>query len=251
MGMSYVGLDFETYGAINLPKHGLHRYINNPTFKPLLASSVQMEWDGEIKKTEVFDLVESYADARDQLFDTIYGRMIVAHHAGFEQAVLRVMGLDLPSSRFIDSAVLARAAGAAGKLEAAAPQLLGVDKMEVGGDLIKLFSMPGEYQAASGSVMFDPQIRIDRAQQWEEFGTYCGVNAELSVKLAALLLPLTSDQELANMAVTLDMNNTGWHVDLAAVEEMERRYLLNLETTVNNFLHDVPGTWELNLNSQP
>ena len=34
--------------------------------------------------------------------------MITAHNAQFEQAVLGRMGIDIPSDRFVDSAVLAR-----------------------------------------------------------------------------------------------------------------------------------------------
>ena len=244
-----IGLDFETYGAINLPKYGLHRYVNNKTFTPLLAA---VAWSNRgVTERELLDFTlgyERYEADRDLLGDLISGRLIVAHNASFEQSVLRWMGFNIPSRRFIDSAVLARAAGAAGKLEAAAPQLLGIDKLEVGADLIQLFSVPGEYQEKSGNLFFDPRIKQDHALQWLEFGTYCKVDAELSLKLAKLLLPVVSGNELLNTAVTMDMNATGWHVDMAMVEEMQRRYEGNLAQLEAEF-RTATGAFALNLNS--
>jgi DNA polymerase len=244
-----IGLDFETYGAINLPRYGLHRYVNNDTFTPLLAA---VAWTNKGKaESELLDFTlgyERYQADRDLLGDLISGRTIVAHNASFEQAVLGWMGMPLPSSRFIDSAVLARAAGGAGKLEAAAPQLLGTDKLEVGADLIQLFSVPGKYQAEGQSLHFDARIRLEFQQKWAQFGEYCRVDAALSLRLALLLLPIVSNDELANTAVTMSMNMVGWHVDLELVEEMQRRYEANLAAVEAEF-RTATGAFELNLNS--
>lgn len=243
---SLVGLDFETYGAMNLPKFGLHRYVNNSTFTPLIAA-VAWKSGGQYKR-ERLDFTDGFGRARQHLVAMLDGCTIVAHNASFEQNVLKRIGVDLPSRRFIDSAVLARAAGAAGKLEAAAPQLLGVDKLEVGLDLIKLFSIPGRYQEENNSMMFDPKIKAANPEDWEQFGVYCEMDAELSLRLAHLLLGSTSPEELANTAVTMDMNNVGWHVDLELVEEMQRRYERNIEVLVQEF-KDSTMSHDLNLNS--
>jgi DNA polymerase bacteriophage-type len=244
-----IGLDFETYGAMNLPKYGLHRYVNNSTFRPLLGA-VAWEGGGQLH-SECLDFAlgyERYEADRELLKDLIDGQLIVAHNAPFEQAVLRWMGIPLPSERFIDSAVLARAAGAAGKLEVAAPQLLGTDKMEVGVELIKLFSIPGKYQEQSGNMHFDPRIRLEFSASWRRFAEYCEVDAQLSLRLAMLLLGDTTDAELANTAVTMSMNNVGWHVDLKLVEEMQCRYEANLAAVEAEF-RTATGAFELNLNS--
>ena len=241
-----IGVDFETYGAVNLPQYGLHRYVNNHTFQPLLAG---VAWDDGVDPyTELLDFVLNYKEDRDMLGDMISGRLIVAHNAPFEQAVLGSMGFKLPSDRFIDSAVLARAAGAAGKLEAAAPQLLGIDKMEAGVDLIKLFSIPGVHQEQSGSMLFDAQVRLDNPAKWDLFGQYCKLDAELGLRLARLLLQDTSPEELANNAVTMDMNMVGWRVDIDSVLEMQRRYEGNLSAIEAEF-RTATGSFELNLNS--
>ena len=249
MTNNLIGLDFETYGAMSLPQYGLHRYVNNDTFQPLLGA---VAWKGGGKlRSECLDFTTGYEDYerdRETLRDMIDGMLIVAHNASFEQAVLGWMGIRLPSSRFVDSAVLARAAGAAGKLEVAAPQLLGSDKMEIGQELIKLFSIPGKYQEESNHLRFDPRIKTEFSASWRRFGDYCVVDAELSLRLALLLLGRTSNEELTNTAVTMDMNNTGWKVDLELVEEMQRRYLRNIDAIVKEF-RDSTGAQALNLNS--
>jgi DNA polymerase len=240
----FIGLDFETYGDVDLTVHGLQRYTESPHFQPLIAAvvwvkgTVTQHFEGQL-----FDFVEDYTEQRLRLIEVIGTNTIVAHNAGFEQAVLASMDIHLPSSRFVDSAVLARAAGAAGKLEAAGPQLLGIDKMASGWELIKLFSIPKE-----GQIAFDPQIRVDHKDKWEEFAHYCAIDAELSLRLAGLLLPATSYKELANNAVTMDMNNVGWHVDVDLVRNMQLRYLINVSNIEAEF-RQACGADELNLNS--
>jgi len=236
-----IGLDFETYSDVDLTVHGLHQYVNSVYFQPLLAAV--MYRSGKAYAGEMFDFVQNEEDHL-RLLDVITDKYIAAHNAGFEQAVLRRMGIDIPSWRFIDTAVLARAAGAAGKLEAAAPQLLGVDKLASGKDLIMLFSVP----KADGELAFNPQIVTDNFDEWVEFARYCGMDAELGFKIAEFLLPMTSDQELANNAATMDMNNVGWNVDMALVREMRRRYLDNVDKAVESF-RDSTDSYFLNLNS--
>lgn len=243
---TFIGLDFETFAATDLLVHGLDNYVECEGFTPLIAA-LHGPLPGQ---QQVLDFTVDYDKARHELIQALNGWRIAAHNAGFEQAVLNKMGIKLPSTQFIDTAVLARAAGAAGKLEAAAPQLLGTDKLESGYSLIKLFSIPGEYQARALTPMFVPQIVADHPEKWEEFKYYCQVDADLSYALAELLLPQISETELLNTAVTMDMNNEGWFVDMPLVEEMQRRYEANVEEAVALFrtICDAP---DLNLSSFP
>jgi DNA polymerase I-like protein with 3'-5' exonuclease and polymerase domains len=210
--------------------------VNCEFFQPLIAA-LRYTSDEGLKTRVVLDFVNDYDASFAWLSHILHreGTVIAAHNAGFEQAVLDKMGIDLPSSSFVDTAVLARAAGAAGKLEAAAPQLLGVDKLESGLALIKLFSIPGLYQVKDMKGEFDPQIIPDHQDDWDEFVRYCQVDADLSYELAVRLLPTISDKELANTAVTMDMNNVGWFVDMPLVREMQRRYDENVEQIVEAF----------------
>lgn len=236
-----IGLDFETYSAVDLPKHGLARYINDSTFRPLIASVAR---DGS--PTVTVDFVDDHDAGVHQLFSLINDHVIVAHNAGFEQAVLNRIGIQADSNKFIDSAVVARAAGAAGKLEAAAPQLLHTDKLESGRNLMRLFSIPSK--DAEPGAEFDPQIVKDNPDEWLEYIHYCEVDAELGLAIVREYEHVLSDMELAYEAATMDMNNAGWRVDVALVEEMQRRYRENQERQLQEF-RDHHGADKLNLNS--
>ena len=245
--MKIIGLDFETYSAANLPEVGLYNYIEHETFRPLIAAVARP--DGS---TELFDFSQNkefvLSDAAYRLKLAIGTKQIAAHNAAFEQAVLRRIGIDLPSSRFIDSAVLARACGYGSSLEAAAPQVLGIDKLASGKDLIMLFSVPGKYQEAHGTDHFVPVIVLDHPDEWDMFKHYCALDAELSLKLVERLLVHVPEKELDYAAITLDMNNEGWPVDLGLVKEMKARYRANVRDTELRFRLRQDED-ELNLNS--
>ncbi len=237
MNSMTIGLDFETYGDVNLPVHGLDRYSNGEHFRPTLACTFYQGADGqEVERT--FDFVEDYfGSAKQGLLDELKGRTIVAHNAPFEQAVLAhpLLGTKLPHERFIDSAVVARAAGAGSRLEQAAPQLLGVDKMAEGRDLIKLFAIPGKYQEANGSDAFDPDIVEHNPIEWQTFKDYCLLDARLGYYIVKEWDFHLGTNERAYTAVTSDMNDVGWKVDMAKVEEMQRRYLANMDKALAEF----------------
>lgn len=239
--LNVIGLDFETYASTDLLKHGLNQYVNCPDFQVLLGAFTTN------LSTTILDFV-SNPNATEELRILLKNQYIVAHNAGFERAVLKRIGIDLPANRFIDSAALARAAGAAGKLEAAAPQLLGVDKLESGLELIKLFSIPGEYQVFSSA--FNPQVVQDYPDQWKLFESYCRLDAELSLKLFHATRQPVPEHEFNYNAVTMEMNSTGWPVDLDLVRNMQARYLENVEYAVRRFKIDNHAD-ELNLNSFP
>jgi DNA polymerase len=241
-----IGLDFETYGGVSLPDHGLARYAGDETFRPLLGA---IAWRADVQvRTQRFDFVSDYRASISDVRDAINGKKIVAHNAGFEQAVLDTIGLSLPSSRFIDSAVVARGAGGGGHLEAAAPQLLDTGKLDMGKALIRLFSIPGSYQEENENLMFDPRIVADHPQEWEDFGNYCEVDASLGLQIAEYYLSWLTSQEMEYQAVTQEMNNLGWAVDVHCVEEMQRRYLENLDAGLERFRFKY-NAQDLNLNS--
>src|SRR6188768_1425313 len=105
-----IGLDFETYSATDLKTHGLARYVKDPAFRPLIAS---VTWnDGNRLQRLRLDFARARSHSATLLRERIGNDKIVAQNAGFEEAVLNWLGLVYEPSRFIDSAVVARAAGA-------------------------------------------------------------------------------------------------------------------------------------------
>jgi DNA polymerase len=240
-----VGLDFETYGAVDLPKHGLDRYINDPSFRVLLACVFYEELGTTYKKT--YDFVTDYTVAKHDLLKDLSTHTvdkIAAHNAGFERAVLKHLGFNTPLDFWIDTAVNARVNGAASKLEAAAPQLLAVDKLDEGGKLVKLFSCPGKYQEKYDTKDFVSDVVLEHPAEWGEFIRYCGLDAELSFQLA-MRYPIPG-KEQEYWAVTQAMNELGWYVDMVSVHKMQERYLENLRVAVDKF---TARYGELNFNS--
>lgn len=240
-----IGLDFETYGGVNLPKHGLHRYVNDKTFMPLIGGV----YDPEDQARYRFDLARHRKQSTRDLRDLIGSRTIVAHNAPFEQEVLFHLGLDYPCSRFIDSAVVARVAGAGPRLEAAAPQLLAVDKMAEGAHLIKVFSVPGEYQEENGNLMFDERVIEAHPDKWDQFGEYCELDAELGYRIVGGYLGRLTLVERKFAEITMRMNRIGWPVDVSLVEEMNIRYLENLGRAELDFHTAHDPAFELNIYS--
>jgi DNA polymerase bacteriophage-type len=239
----WVGLDFETYSAANLKTHGLARYVEAPTFTPLLACVA-----GEHGVKATVDFTTGFDGAKARLEELLDNNTICAHNVLFEKAVLDRIGLHYPSDRFIDTAVIARAAGGSGSLEQAARQLLGGKKLDSGHNLIKLFCVPSKKQIETGQLGFDPNLVDDYPTEWARFVLYCSQDAMLSRQLAAQFRKYLTQQELIYAVATLDMNELGWCVDMDLVKEMQRQYESNQFDALEEFrfVNEAP---DLNLNS--
>ena len=235
-----VGLDFETYCELDINEVGLHKYINHPSFRPLTASVVYRD-NGQVTE-EVFDFV-IYPEAHLPEFATVIISMVdsdsilAAHNAGFERAVLERMGLPVPIVS--DTAVISRGWGGSSKLEFAAKQFLGMNKLESGHHLIKKFCR-GPQPPKKEHVQAD--------QDWAEFRKYNRRDARLSFELHHQYGYLFFRNEVSNEFVTSRMNKTGWHVDMKMVKEMQTRYLVNKDEMVSKFRKDY-GVPNFNFNS--
>lgn len=240
-----IGLDFETYSATDLEKHGLDRYINDPDFTPLIASAVGGGSSGY--RFERFDFVHDMAGSRRRLGQIANDCAFVAQNAGFEEAVLDWLGIK-PTHRVLDSAVVARAAGAGSKLEAAAPQLLGIDKLDEGRRLIKLFSVPGKYQEKHGTRAFHTDVIDEHLNDWDLFAKYCDIDAKLGLNIVEDYGGWVISSEHVFAEITRKMGRRGWPVDIDTVKEMQRRYLENQEIQLEQFRQQHNAA-DLNLNS--
>ena len=251
---SYIGLDFETYSDVDLPTHGLARYLESPHFQVLLASVFYEDaYSVPVRQTVDFTVhaLGGVNGARQQLQSLLGNANIVAHNAGFEWAVLRRIGIDVPAEKMIDSAVIAACFGADRHLEMAGPQLLGFDKMDEGKDLIKLFAVRQKDQE---SPAFDVQLKLNNPGKWDTFIEYCERDAELGFKIAKLVdfgqsdVGLYTSKEQRYSRLTMRMNDVGWPVDVTNVEWMNKYYQRNLEHLERDFRAST-GAQDLNLNS--
>lgn len=256
MSVLYEGLDFETYSDVNLIKHGLDRYINGKDFTPLIASF------GNEHGTQSFDFI---LDARNGVFEAFREayfswprgfswKALSAHNVGFERAVLKTLGFTDEEIRpLLDSAVVSRCQGASSHLEAAAPQLTHLDKLDTGKALIMKFSVPNEWN--NFSVPTADLIRATAMDDWKEFIHYCEVDAQASAEITSRYGVehnyLSTQVEHTYEWYTYIMNRNGWHVDMDSVREMQLRYEQNVEEAVRDFrrrVDDVPDTF---FNSTP
>jgi DNA polymerase len=258
------GLDFETYSDVNLPKHGLDRYVNDPSFQPLMASVSPNQTDFGITQVNYDFVMGLDLDQERTMFIEQLERMckqgyiLVAQNAGFERAVLRRMQVPrILFDRVWDSAVAARMLGAASSLANSTAQLLPKGKLEIGASLIQKFCIPNDWNGHAAPtaelILQDTKAQDD----WAMFKHYCNVDAERGVDLTEYLQEtldwpdLRMNPELYYEPVTAKMNQLGWKVDLDLVNEMQLRYEQNVQNAVETFRahHDPKG--ELNLNSMP
>lgn len=232
MSVKYIGLDFETFSDVNLPKHGLDRYVSSPNFEALIACIVDTTVSGQPYRT-TFELYKDHPKAKHntlRLQEWLQDNFVVAHNASFERAVLQRIGIDLPASQFIDSAVIARAVGAGGSLEAAAAQLLSMDKLDSGKALIQLFCIPEK-----GRTTFDSSLVQSHPDKWADFELYCARDAELSLEILQAYSGWLTPQEWDFAPLTLAMNDVGWTVDTGLVEIMQSQYIHNQDTIKSEF----------------
>lgn len=252
--MVTIGLDFETASSVDLNKYGLDNYIKSPDFRVLTASiattpstAYSVGFLG-LSKGEAFDYLHDQLSQIEP--DYLEYMRIAAHNAPFEMKVLKWLGFEFEDEIFIDSAVIARINGAGSALRVAAPQLIALNKMDEGVDLIKLFSIPRE----DGTFLVDDHLTWDDETQdkWNTFSTYCDVDAMRSLHIAKeyTLAP----RERRSSAVTHRMNERGWYVDLPLVKEMKVNYLQNLDVLIEQFyfrndMMELPPKDRLNFNS--
>lgn len=234
------GIDFETYSDVDLKKHSLDRYINGRDFTPLMLSIAYPD-----RKPVTFDFImggrQSMAAARHELESIVgWGGTLVAHNKGFEDAVLRKMGYkDSVLNALLDSAVIARCEGGAGKLEAAAPQLTDKEKLETGEQLIKVFSIPNEWNAHKPPTAGRIMGSANHAAWWEDFKRYCEADADGGLAIAERYwLYQRTTEERGYELLTAEMNRNGWFVDLPLVREMQAAYQANTQNLVEAFRAD-------------
>ena len=241
----YLGLDFETFSGVDITKVGLDNYINHPDFEPLLGAIAWRETPSSEISTRLYDFVRlrwPFSGFPEDLKLLVKdGRTLAAHNSMFEKLVLnRRWPTQIPATRIVDTAVLARCMGADSKLENAAPQLLdpSMRKHTEGKRLIRKFS--------TGTRPSKDQVKDD--PDWKLYGEYCVQDAKLSLLLAEKFAPALED-ELKYQQLTEQMNRVGWKVDLDTVDTMQRLYEENKAALLDNFqLRSDPGR-TLNLNS--
>ena len=194
--VDYIGMDFETFGAVDLPKRGLDNYVKDPSFQPLICSVAQ-RGAPPVTYDFVFHPERDRKAFKDALNSHVQKDVLhfAAHNSGFERAVLSQMGLRSVIPLLEDSAVVARMMGAASSLEAAAPQLTNINKLEVGKELIQLFSVPNDRNGGRPFTADEIQADTELWDKWQLFKEYCEQDAVASRELCQQYQGVATHQE--------------------------------------------------------
>ena len=236
------GLDFETYCEENIKAAGIYNYTEHPSFRPILASVVV---DGVANSYNLLDTEERRDFAEKCTEFSLHYAGVAAHNAEFERLCLKKMGID--HLRVVDTAALARAAGASSSLALAAPQLDCGTKLPEGQDLIKKFCLP----RPDGTALVDH--REDWTDKdwddWSLFCQYCEMDAQAAFRLSRAHFMRFFSEVILYEPITSKMNHRGWPVDLDLVEKFSAQAQSNKEIALQAFQSICDPNKSLNLNS--
>lgn len=266
-----IGIDIETWCELDIKKVGAPRYLENAEILCL----------AEVHYTDLCDAVYSaetqdYLDyVREHAEDFVYDNLrnpgcvqkrfesydatagdtaprIVAHNAFFEQYAMCLQlakanprKLTEPYVFFEDSMTAALVDGYSGGLNQAARQLFGVTKLEVGKSLMKLFSMPHkdfDFKVPT----WERIVALGYEDKWNEYLSYCAVDAALSVLIYNMTEPSIPIDPLH---VTMRMNLRGFPVDSNALAYYKASRDHSITETLLTFREEHPDLDELNFNS--
>lgn len=169
--------DIETYSDVDLPKAGLHKYMESPAFEILLLAYA---WNDE--PVRVLDL--SDPGDREELPDIIAGLtdpnvLKVAHNNTFERtAYHRHFGHYMPPEQWDDTMIQAAMNGLPMTLAGAGAALnLPEQKIKEGAALINYFCKPCKPTIANGGRTRN--LPHHNPEKWERFKTYAGRDVDV------------------------------------------------------------------------
>ena len=223
---SYLTIDFETYSDVSI-SDGLDNYFASPNFKILLmavayADAIDVYDYNKLKDIESLiitplTLVKGVAPLTSvpltsALLDPSVP--IFTHNAMFEQMCLKKLGFDLPSDRFIDTAVLARANGYSSGLDSVMKQLDVAGKTASAPKLMQRFCFPSKLNDFMQE--FDTSLPEQHPTEWALFKTYAmqdvSMTLDLTKQFCFSAARYMGDWSRITMqdSVTRDMNLKGW-----------------------------------------
>ena len=206
----YMQSDFETYSEVDIAACGSYRYIEDPSFEPLLLA---VAFDDE--EPFIIDLANG-EDVPDIVWAAIYDDSIIktAWNAQFERTVFgRMAGHTLSPDSWRCTMVWAAELSLPLKLKTAAAVLkVAEQKDDAGERLIRYFSIPCKPTKTNGGRTRN--LPSHDPADWERFKSYClqDVRTERSIRKKLESLPLPGfewdyyhmDQHINDRGVMID-----------------------------------------------
>lgn len=224
-------LDYETFSELDLPKTGLSRYARHESTEVLMASwsindTKRPQWipaEGEDMPREFREALES-PDVEKW-----------AWNAPFEINISRqVLGLDIDTTQWRDTMVLAMTCSLPGKLDKAGPIVnLPEDKVKLakGKRLMKVFSSPRK------PTKTDSRTRVmwyDRYSEWLEYLEYNEVDEDSERAIYhKLKFYMPPDHEWDLWHLDQKINEAGIPVNLAMVRRAITSYQSELKSKLD------------------
>ena len=248
---TYLTIDFETYSDVSI-SDGLDNYFASPNFKILLMAVAYADVIDvyDFNKLKDFDsLMTPVASVplTSALLDPFVS--IFTHNAMFEQMCLKKLGFDLPSDRFIDTAVLARANGYSSGLDSVMKQLDVAGKTASAPKLMQRFCFPSKLNDFMQE--FDTSLPEQHPTEWALFKTYAMQDVSMTLDLTTQFCYI-ADRYMSwsritmQDSVTRDMNMKGWPVDLELLDIFSEQTEKQVQLIKRNALQ---SGIDINLNS--
>jgi len=227
-----VFLDFETRSKVDLKKHGLGRYAEDPSTE-VICYCYAID-DGPVKRV-------AHGDLATLLELQAEGAVFIAHNAAFEVAIWEgVTGKTAPD--FLCTMALVQSHGLPGSLENAAKALqLGYQKDINGARLINKFCKPNKEGEFNELTTADVRGLLD----------YCVTDVEVE-RAIFKRIPALSEYEQKIFKLTRTINQRGLKIDTELAEkatELSKSFLDGandrLKEITDNRLHSLTQTVRL------
>lgn len=206
----YMQSDFETYSEVDIAACGSYRYIEDPSFEPLLLA---VAFDDE--EPFIIDLANG-EDVPDIVWAAVFDDSIIktAWNAQFERTVFgRMAGHTLSPDSWRCTMVWAAELSLPLKLKAAAKVLKAAEQKDDAGErLIRYFSVPCKPTKTNGGRTRN--FPCHAPEDWEQFKSYClqDVRTERAIRKKLEWLPLPDfewdyyhmDQRINDRGVMID-----------------------------------------------
>lgn len=214
-----LSIDLETYSSVDLVRSGVYPYTASLDFEILLfAYGVNEE------PVKIIDLTKGEEIPRD-IIEAIGDARVIkrAFNAAFERVCLSTyLKEELKAESWRCTAVQAAAMGYPLSLDGVAKALgLQVQKMAVGRELIKFFTMPCKGTKFNGGRTRN--ISSDNEEKWETFKEYCKRDVEVERAITERLKDFQlSEREQQLYELDQRINQRGVLVDLKIVHQAIR-----------------------------
>lgn len=227
--MQKINIDIETFCEADLPKCGVYRYCDHPSFEIQLFSYAV---DGG--EVITIDLANG-EEIPKEIIEAIKDESVIkqAYNAQFERVCLsRYLGRRISAKKWHCTMVHALYLGMGGSL-ALVGQTLGIEKqkLEEGRDLIRYFAIPCKPTKANGGRTRN--YPKDNEEKWERYKAYNRRDVEAEMEISKRMSSVPVPEYIwKKYVLDQDINDRGIAIDIDFVKnaikcdaELRKKYL--------------------------